>query len=156
MRPGGRADPSAHTHARHVIHSRLASWSLCFDFFFLTKLLLKTLFELLIAPSMKPFSSILYVFSASMSYSTILCCNRSKYSLYSPHESACSHWWSMLVLQADISRDERRLMKRVTQLSFSCSLAIADAKFPTISRVGAGRRLLSSSIYLTSSPFAVG
>src|SRR5690349_19544919 len=90
MSPGGRADPSAQTHASTVIHLRFPSWIDAFTSFFIHIRLLNTLFVLPSTPIMKPFSSILYIWRCSILYSFILSCNSRKYCVYLSPESA---WW---------------------------------------------------------------
>jgi hypothetical protein len=58
---GGRVDPSAHIHARKVIHARFPSWSDALTSFFSYIRRLNILFDLPTIPIKKPFSSILYV-----------------------------------------------------------------------------------------------
>jgi hypothetical protein len=57
----------------------------------------------------------------------------------------------MLVAQRETRWTLCGLMKRVTQLSLTGSLAIVEAKFRIISRVGGIRRSVSVFVYRTSS-----
>jgi hypothetical protein len=61
MRLGGKCDPSAHTHARRVIHSLEPSWMAALTSFLSYIFLVKTRFERPVILIKNPFSSMLYV-----------------------------------------------------------------------------------------------
>ena len=112
--------------------------------------------ERLMIPIKNPFSSILYVWRASMLYSVILWRRRLKYRLYLVSQSALCRLLSIPAVHCKMRWILCRLMKRVTQLSLMLFFATCDAKFWITRLVGGRPLLVSPIIYLTSSSSCCG